>query len=271
MQNDFEGDMNAGRLVCDRNTSCSKDDAIRYLMDERRGRIRKYRAQDDTDSDNYMSLYEILDAMAESAEIDYSNAKVERLSDDVIVERLAELNRNIALQTQYLKYRCDIDNELAKGDKSVLLISQISKNNSTHPYVTLTSLDAWAKVNYPEYKYSVFGDAVPDEAEMMSATHVEQSSVSKLAPLTKGQIATAFQDMHYSYEEWEKYLATTPKWLLLCRVARGNKSTSATWDPTLIAAALFDKKISIRRLDAVFVGLKDWADEWERISGIFRE
>jgi hypothetical protein len=54
-----------------------------------------------------------------------------------------------------------------------------------------------------------------------------------------------------------------------CRVARGNKSTSATWNPVLIATALFDKNIAIKKLNAVFVSLPEWADEWREVSATF--
>ena len=51
---------------------------------------------------------------------------------------------------------------------------------------------------------------------------------------------------------------------------QGDKSTSALWNPILIAAALFDRKIPIKKLDAVFVGLPEWCDEWQEISASFR-
>ena len=88
--------------------------------------------------------------------------------------------------------------------------------------------------------------------------------------ITKGTVINAFEGMHFERDQWSKYLASPPKWLAECRVARGNKSASATWSPVLIATALFDRKIPIKRLDAVFVRLPEWADEWLESSEAFR-
>ena len=77
--------------------------------------------------------------------------------------------------------------------------------------------------------------------------------------------------MVFDREHWSKNLATPPKWLIDCRVALGNKSISALWNPVLIAAALRDKGIQLKKLDAVFVSLRDWSDEWREVSAIFRD
>lgn len=98
------------------------------------------------------------------------------------------------------------------------------------------------------------------------------STTKKETPrgITKGVVINAFEGLHFNRDQWAKYLASPPKWLEECRVARGNKKTSATWNPVLIAVALYDKKISINKLDAVFVTLPNWADEWHEISESFR-
>ena len=89
--------------------------------------------------------------------------------------------------------------------------------------------------------------------------------------LTKGAVISAFEGLYFDRDKWRKYLGDPPKWLAECRVAKGNKSTSATWNPVLIAAALFDKRIKINQLDAVFVHMKDWADKWRETSASFRD
>ena len=89
--------------------------------------------------------------------------------------------------------------------------------------------------------------------------------------VTKQQVMNAFEGMAFDREHWSKNLASPQKWLKDCRVALGNKNISALWNPALIAAALHDKNVSLKRLDAVFVGLKDWADEWGEVSAIFRD
>ena len=50
---------------------------------------------------------------------------------------------------------------------------------------------------------------------------------------------------------------------------QGSK-VSATWNPVLIAVAIFDNDVTIKKLDAVFVGLKDWDAEWQEASALFR-
>jgi hypothetical protein len=51
---------------------------------------------------------------------------------------------------------------------------------------------------------------------------------------------------------------------------RGNTKQSTLWNPVHLAVALLDKGVPIRKLDAVFVGLGDWANEWRITSEHFR-
>lgn len=92
--------------------------------------------------------------------------------------------------------------------------------------------------------------------------------------ITKQRVITAFAGLHFGTDaQWSKALADTPKWLLDCRLAKGlkgNNATSALWSPVLIAAALYDKGITIQKLDTVFIGLNDWADEWREVSEMLR-
>lgn len=84
--------------------------------------------------------------------------------------------------------------------------------------------------------------------------------------ITKGAVINAFEGIHFGRDQWDKYLASPPKWLEECRIAKGNKKTSATWNPALIAAALLDKGITTKELDGAFVRLPEWADEWRDAS-----
>ena len=88
--------------------------------------------------------------------------------------------------------------------------------------------------------------------------------------IPKNQVASAFEGLLFDFDHWKRNLATPPAWLKLCRVAKGNKKTSATWNPVLIAIALYDKRIALAKLNAVFFNsLKDWADEWREESAKF--
>ncbi len=91
--------------------------------------------------------------------------------------------------------------------------------------------------------------------------------------LTKGAVISAFNGLHFDRVQWNKYLGDPANWLKECRLSQGSpdKKASATWNPVLIAVALYEKKIPIRKLDAVFVNLKVWADEWREESATFRD
>ena len=87
--------------------------------------------------------------------------------------------------------------------------------------------------------------------------------------ITKGAVINAFEGMHFDRDKWSKYLGDPPDWLKDCQVMKGKQGdnkVSATWNPVLIAAALLDKKVDKNKLNAVFVQLKDWADEWREAS-----
>ena len=90
--------------------------------------------------------------------------------------------------------------------------------------------------------------------------------------ITKNAVIGAFEGLNYNAGQWKKLLGDQDrKWLLPARVARGDSNTSALWNPTTIALALLDKEIPIKKLDAVFVSLNDWADEWREKSAYFRD
>lgn len=100
------------------------------------------------------------------------------------------------------------------------------------------------------------------------AAKVEERSI------TKQQAINAFDGLHLNRNGWNNALSDVPKWIEPCRVTRGrkgDKSAPATWNPVLIAAALFDKGVPVKKLDAVFVSLNDWADEWCEASATFRD
>jgi hypothetical protein len=92
--------------------------------------------------------------------------------------------------------------------------------------------------------------------------------------LTKQQIIRSFEGLYFqTAAQWDKAHANIPDWLrpgVVMKGRRGNNRQSTLWDPVQIAVALFDKDVSIKKLDAVFVGLRDWADEWREKSDYFR-
>lgn len=114
-------------------------------------------------------------------------------------------------------------------------------------------------------------------AHLMPADAPTAKVETKQRSITKQQVINAFDGLHFDCDQWSKALSNVPKWLEPCRVSRGrkgDKSTSATWNPVQIAAALYGdegKGITIKKLDAVFVRLKDWADEWHEVSESFTD
>lgn len=100
--------------------------------------------------------------------------------------------------------------------------------------------------------------------------------VEAIRGITKQQVINAFEGIHFDREQWNKALGKNiPDWLKTCRAMPGkigDNKTSATWNPVLIAAALYGdsgKSIPRKKLDAVFIRLKDWADEWHEVSALF--
>lgn len=126
------------------------------------------------------------------------------------------------------------------------------------------NLNDWLKKNEPRL-----------DCEFPNPCTSAAAKVEAVNPsITKQQAINAFDGLHFDRKGWNNALSDVPKWIESCRVMRGrkgDKSTSATWNPVLIATALFDKQIPIEKLDAVFVRLNDWAVEWKEISASFRD
>lgn len=103
---------------------------------------------------------------------------------------------------------------------------------------------------------SVQGDAAP----------AAKSGTVKRS-ISKGEVINAFDGFHFSRDRWDKSLGDPPDWLKTCRVEKGKQGdnkASARWNPVLIAVGLLDidKELTPKKLDAVFVTLKDWREEW---------
>lgn len=137
-------------------------------------------------------------------------------------------------------------------------------------------INAWLDSNYPRLSFR-FGTKQPP-AKVGTGDTANESEQPASAPaiemekqgIDKREIARAFAGMHFNYDKWLKYLATPPDWLKKCRLKMGSKSASAKWSPVLIAVELLGKGKTPRQLDAVFVDLKDWVDEWREITEVMR-
>jgi len=111
-------------------------------------------------------------------------------------------------------------------------------------------------------------------AHLVKAPAQVETERPQLKGMSKLDIARAFDGIHFKYDEWDRNLADFPKWLEPCLVSRGSKKRhlSHLWNPVLIALALMDKPryIPLKRLDLVFIGLKDWQSEWQDKSEYWR-
>lgn len=113
--------------------------------------------------------------------------------------------------------------------------------------------------------------SIPLDAEGPADTK-SAAKVESIKGIPKQAVISAFEGLHFNQKQWSRSLASPPDWLKGCRVAKGNKKTSATWNPILIAIKLTDlqRGVSMRKLDAVFVGLKDWTEKWQVESEFLR-
>jgi len=122
---------------------------------------------------------------------------------------------------------------------------------------------------------------IDEYAEAIAARAVQEAPAAKgeavKRGITKQQVINAFEGLHFNRDQWGKALGKNiPNWLKQCQAVpgkRGDSKNSATWNPVLIAVALTEKPANIpsKKLDPVFVGLKDWANEWTEASALFRD
>ena len=145
----------------------------------------------------------------------------------------------------------------------IITISELIVNG----FVEINDLNKWLESN--DYKFNF--DPLLISKENISDT---SSEISSPLPVPKAKIAAAFQDLHYSYDQWKKYLATPPYWLKPCMASKGSKGRSggALWDPVEIGLCLLDKNIPIKTLDFAFHShLNSWTSLWKDKTVMFRD
>lgn len=94
--------------------------------------------------------------------------------------------------------------------------------------------------------------------------------------LTTGQIAVAFEDVYWSYEQWKSNLGDCPKWLKEARMTRGARGKDAsTWDPVELASQLLEKDSTLKiKIDQTFknkLGLAAWSGKWDEYKARLAE
>jgi hypothetical protein len=146
---------------------------------------------------------------------------------------------------------------------NIVTINDLIVNGS----VEINDLNEWLKSN--DYKFNFSTESI-SKININGTFHKTASP----SPVNKSKVAAAFQDTHYSYDQWKKYLATPPDWLKPCRVSKGSKGRSggASWDPVKIGLCLLDKEIAIKKLDFIFHShLNSWVPAWKENTLLFRD
>lgn len=114
-------------------------------------------------------------------------------------------------------------------------------------------------------------DDITRLAGKLSAPHGTPGTQAEDARgIEKRDVMTAFNGLKWDFDHWGKNLASPSDELKKCRVARGSKTASALWNPADIGIYLLDNDIVPWKLDAVFLRLPDWRDEWIEKSEPFR-
>ncbi len=91
-------------------------------------------------------LWEVLRDVKEVADSDYSNARLDNVSQEELEQRLEDIKKaHELIKTAYL-FKCHIHDELAKGDLSELRLDVSS--SSDNPHITLKSLSDWSSKHY---------------------------------------------------------------------------------------------------------------------------
>lgn len=150
--------------------------------------------------------------------------------------------------------------------------------NESFPYDLTSDLTNEVTVEGRYKLILIYDDTVsPSNNNDSNSTQSISTTIShkEIQPrgITKSAVINAFEGLHFDRDKWDKYLADPPEWLKSCRTVHGRKGSnrqSSLWNPVLIAAALLDKGTTIKKLDAVFVGLPEWAVKWREASEYFR-
>ncbi len=132
-------------IFIDLTTSCTVDNAVRYLLGIGPSSSNDLTVSELADVD---TLESALLNIYEHVEVNYSNAKFENEPDDVIAARLEKLNKAKLLIDNASRYKRDIIDELGKGNNSILKSDPTANSNLNTVHITITSLNKWALKRY---------------------------------------------------------------------------------------------------------------------------
>lgn len=149
-------------------TSYLKDDAVQHILGTLGGVLRKNwipknASPEEIELCDY-TWKTIMMEGRESAEAEYSRAKADSLPDEIIAEKLAELQKCDQQIRNAHKILCCMDDELLKGENSELRTDPHATVNPKFPFITIVSLDQWAQ------KMNFFEPLPSEQPSEMSAT-----------------------------------------------------------------------------------------------------
>lgn len=137
-----------------------------------------------------------------------------------------------------------------------------------------SEFDGWHIANFVQVKWDALNEWLEkNEPEIFSKFQFPNPHTTPAAKveaargITKGAVINAFQGLYFDRDKWSKYLGDPPDWLKECRVSKGSRKASATWNPVLIAAALFDKQIHGWHYPRA---AKQWEHDWDADAEIAR-
>jgi len=128
-------------------TSITIDEAVSMLLGRTTGPIDLEPLDETEDAERNAPLFCLRDDLEDEMEVlagELDLAKHEKQSAEVIAEKLAAVNRHEVVMVQADVCRCAIDDELNKGEQSMLRVD-VKRTNTAYTYITLHSFNEWQK------------------------------------------------------------------------------------------------------------------------------
>jgi len=165
-------------------TSISIDEAISILLGRSTGPIELEPVDDTAEADANRPSFSLRDTLEDELDVlegEYDLAKYENAPARVIAEKLAALETHVAVMEQADAYRCAIDDEFAKGERSVLRLDP-ALTSTACKFVTLHSFNEWR--NWVETECPA-GQQPGAEVPVYSRTKMIQQEDAILAEIIK--------------------------------------------------------------------------------------
>jgi len=127
--------------------SCTLEDAVMYLLGYKQSDVQAiwHQSSDDPSDGEWLSSdgFNHLKDLLEAAESEYAEVKYDKRPDEIVAEKLAELNKCKEINNRAHGYKSAIIDELSRGDLN-LRTDKLATINLRDPFITLLSLKSWA-------------------------------------------------------------------------------------------------------------------------------